>query len=101
MSAGAMSDGDDAREVEAIFGGVGAQQIGGRRCVAEGAGIAATGTIDPAIVDVPHRIPCAAKVVGGPIHDTAVGDTRRPAPAMDAQSGREGAGPGREPELDL
>ena len=64
MAAGGMARRHDARQVEMVLGGMCAQRVGRGGGVEEGAGIAAAGAVDAAIVDVPDR-------------DAAVGADRR------------------------
>ena len=88
MPAGAMPDRDQAAKIEIIRLGLAAQRIRRGRDIAERAGVAAAGPIDPAIVDVPHRIAAFGEIIGDPVHDRPVGNVGRPAAAMDKKHGR-------------
>jgi len=76
-----------------------AQRVRRRRRVLEGAGIAAAGPVDAAIVDVPDGDAAAPQIVGDPVHDPAVGDLGLPAAAMDHQHGRMRPGAIRRPNV--
>ena len=89
-----------AGEIEIVARGMGAQRVGGRGGVLEGAGIAAAGAVDAAIVDVPDRDAAPPEIVGDPVHDPPVGDLGLPAAAMDHEHGRMRAVARGEPEVD-
>ena len=88
-----------AAEVEPMLACMRAQSVGRGADVQEGAGIAAAGAVDAAIVDVPHGDAAPGEVVDDPVHDRPVGDAGLPAAAMDHEHDRMRSAAGGQPEV--